>query len=304
MKRTSASLVASVFLIACGAGRERQAPTAGAIRPENGGAAGYQHGLDRSRFDIGASRRSIDERGFLKFVGANGTFAVDAVNGAAAAIPNASRVAAAEEAQPTPLTPERHNEQVLAYFLSAGIPREQVAGIDALTLLAARGETRSPQSPQPMVIGYQSAVKRHVEGVTVADSVAWARVNERSEVLSEGLYWPAIPSGAIAEAKRFQQQLADTNSRQAFLTALPAGLPLGEVVIHHSPATAREAMQAVATYDVVAPVYAPGQSSAGGSQLPVSWVARHFDVAGREIRLPQEQHQLGPEDRGQKPSRQ
>jgi hypothetical protein len=295
MRSTTLASLALLLLAACTDGPRRQPPTAGPIRAEDGGAAGYQHGLDRSRVSLGADRRIVDERGFLKVVGPTATFAVDATNGAAAAIPNASRIIAAEEGAPRPVDPERHNQQVVDYFVGAGIPREQVAGVDALTLLAARGETRSPQPPQPEVIGYQSALKRSIGGVTVADSVAWARLTDRSEVLSEGVYWPALPRAAVTEAAEFQRRLNDAQQRQLFLASLPTGLPEGEVVIHHSQATTRGEFQVVVTYDVAAPVNAPVPAGAGANDRPVSWVVRHFDIQGREIRLPQEQPPPGSE---------
>ena len=238
------------------------------IRADDGGAAGYQHGLDRSRVDLGADPRTVDERGFLKVVGATATFAVDAANGAAATIPNASRLAAVEQGAPRPQDSGRHNQQAVDYFVAAGIPRDQVGGVDALTLLAAHGETRSSQQPQPEVIGYQSALKRSIGGVLVADSVAWARLTDRSEVVSEGVYWPALPRAAIADAAEFVRRVNDEQQRQSFLANLPAGLPAGEVVIHHSPATARGEFQAVATYDVAAPVYAPVPAGALAGSSP------------------------------------
>jgi hypothetical protein len=294
MKSTLVSL-ALLLLAACTDGPQRQPPMAGPIRSDDGGAAGYQHGVDRSRVDFGADRQTVDERGFLKVVGATATFAVDAANGASAVISNASRMAAAEEETPRPLDPERHNQQVVDYFIAAGIPRDQVAGVDALTLLAARGETRSSQPPQPEVIGYQSALKRSVGGVPVTDSVAWARITGRNEVLSEGVYWPALPPAAVAEAAEFMRRLNDAQQRQSFLANLPPGLPAGEVVIHHSSATTRGEFQAMATYDVAAPVYAPVPGGARASEQPVSWVVRHFDVQGREVRLSQEQPSPGAE---------
>ena len=296
MKRiTLAPLALFLLVAACTERSQRQPPTAGPIRTEDGGAAGYQHGPDRSRVNLGDDRRTVDERGFLKIVSATATFAVDASNGAAATIPNASRLAALEDAAPRPLDPRQHNQQVVDYFVAAGIPKEQVAGVDALTLLAARGETRSSQSPQPEVVGYQSALKRSIGGVAVADSVAWARLTDRNEILSEAVYWPALPRAVVADAAELQRRLNDAQQRQSFLTILPAGLPEGQVVIHHSPATARGEFQAVATYDVAAPVYAPVPAGAGRIDRPVSWVVRHFDLQGREIRLPHEQPAPGSE---------
>jgi hypothetical protein len=87
-------------------------------------------------------------------------------------IPNAPRIAAAENETARPVDPERHNQQVIDDFVGAGISGGHVAGVDELTLLAAHSETRSPLAPEVQVIRYRSALKRAVSGVPVAKSVA------------------------------------------------------------------------------------------------------------------------------------
>src|SRR5690242_4025893 len=63
---------------------ENQSP--GYIRPDDGGAPGYQHSIDRSRFSVGqqsSDLRRVEENGFRKILGPEGVFAVDSRNGLA-----------------------------------------------------------------------------------------------------------------------------------------------------------------------------------------------------------------------------
>lgn len=202
-----------------------------------------------------------------------------------------------EAGNTSPTEPEQHNQSVLDYFVATGIPKAQVAGANALTLLAAGGEVVTDRPPQAKVIGYQSALRRSVDGVLIAESVAWARITPQGEVLSEGLYWPAIPGRVVAEAKRFREQLQNARAREEFSATLPPSLPEGHVVIHHSSAMDREKFEAFASYDVMAPVH--GADYPKRWRQPITWVARHFDINGKEIRLSYERrpHTAEPERR-------
>jgi hypothetical protein len=84
----------------------------------------------------------------------------------------------------------------------------------------------------------------------VIDSVAWARINEQGKVVSEWVYWPAIPAKALADARRLEELVA-SSAKTGFLARLPAGLPSGKLAIRHSSATAEGPFEAFASYDVL-----------------------------------------------------
>lgn len=120
------------------------------------------------------------------------------------------------------------------------------------------------------------------------------------------MYWPAIPGRVVAEAKRFRERLEDARGRETFLASLPPSLPAGEIVIHHSTATDRERFEAFVIYDVITPVH--GASYPKRERQPITWitwVARHFDIDGKEIRLPYERraHAAEPERMREQPKK-
>jgi hypothetical protein len=262
------------------------------IVAELGGAPGYQHGIEHSKFSVGAGPRYVNELGFLKVVGSQGVFAVDAANGLVVAIANAG---AGLEAQKPWFTQssDRHNQLVLNYFVAAGIAKDQVSAVRATTSLASGGNDKQAHALPSMVVGYQSILDRKVGDLPVIDSVAWARLNDRGVVLAEWVYWPAISARVIAEATQMRETIANDASRGAFLARLPADLPSGSVVIRHSAATSTRPFVSFASYDVQErrPVLSPdGRPRPTDGRAVV--IARHFGADGREFRLPQEEHGL------------
>ena len=61
-------------------------PPSGVIAVPEGGASGYQHGADRSRFSVGAGSYRATEHGYFKLTGAEGTLALDQFNGSVYAV--------------------------------------------------------------------------------------------------------------------------------------------------------------------------------------------------------------------------
>jgi hypothetical protein len=227
-----------------------QAPHVGIIQTDSGGAVGYQHGFERSRFIVGTNGRPMSEFGFIKVVGSEGTFAVDAANGAVIAIPNARSVEQ-QKAVWYMLGADKHNQQVLDYFVAAGIPQDQIGGVHATTSLYASGGADDSSAAQPKIAGWQSILQRVINGVPVIDSVVWARMNEQGKVISEWVYWPPISAKAIDEARQIRAMLLQESDRAAFLFRLPPDLPPGKVVIRHSSATVGGPFEVFASYDVV-----------------------------------------------------
>jgi hypothetical protein len=278
----------------CSGPEVKRPPGAGVIAPDPGGAAGYQHGMDHSKFSVGSGQRYVNEFGLLKVVGSEGVFAVDAANGLAMAIPNAHS-SRGQQAAWFSQTPEQHNQLVMNYFVGAGIPKEQVGGVLATTSLAANAGSDQVPAPQPKIGGYQSILDRKLGEIPVVDSVAWARLDDQGTVLAEWVYWPAIPGRAITEASRMKEMLAKDADQKAFLAKLPAGLAPGNVVIRHSSATSTGPFIAMASYDVQerrSPSPPNAQAIQTGSSRAII-ITRHFGADGNEIRLPQEQRNIG-----------
>jgi len=295
--------VLALWLACAGVGLARDG-AAGLVASDKGGAVGYRHALERSRFEVGASDagpRRVEEHGFAKVVGPRGVFATHLRNGLVIAVPSdgapkAGASQAATEAR-YGAGPDRHNAQVLEYFRAAGLPGDQIGGVHANTYLSARGSTSELRPAQPQVDGYASILERKVEGHAVVDSVAWARLDDRGRSISEWIYWPPIPARALEEARELEALLGGAG-RGDFLARLPAGLPPGRVVIRHSSAVAEGPFEAFASYDVAEPVSQPalpGEQAASPARRRASTVVRHFDVTGVERRLPQERRGAGPD---------
>jgi hypothetical protein len=281
-----------------------QAPAAGLIAADDGGAPGYQHSLERSRFSPGAGvadLRRVEEHGIAKVVGPNGVFATDLHNGLTMAIQSGGsdkgqedKAAAAEHKVGYVLDPEKHNQQVTDYFLGAGIPKDQIGGVHTTTYLSSSGSKNDPKPAPPKIDGYASILERKIGNIRVIDSVAWARLDDEGKVVGEWVYWPAIPAKALADAKRLEG-LAEGAGAADFMARLPAGLPRGQVVIRHSSPVAEGPFEAFASYDVIERK-TPANMNGGQNLSPKSpgtIVVRHFDVDGVERRLPQERRNRG-----------
>ncbi len=294
MNRFHLCLVIAYTLSGCTNDKVPPAPPAGDIAADAGGVVGYQHGLKHSKFIVGTDVREKSEFGFIKVVGSEGTFAVDATNGAVIAIPNAHSTEQQKRVWYT-LGAESHNRQVLDYFLAAGIAREQIGGVAAMTSLYASGKARDAGATRPQVDGWQSVVQRVVNDVPVIDSVVWARMNDQGKVIGEWVYWPPISSKAIDEARELRARTSQEPERAAFLSRLPRDLPAGKVVIRHSSATANGPFEVFASYDVVERRSTRDSTHPSGveGRVLTASIVRHFDVEGNERKLAGETRSKG-----------
>lgn len=264
-----------------------------AQQPSTDIVPGYRHSAASSRFFAGenfARIKPVEEHGFVKYKGRNGVLAIDEKTGLTLAVQSASQ----DKASRTPVKavdavsmrdPDKQNKMVLAYFIKAGLPRAQVADVHANTYLSASGPTSRAMLVQPRVDGYASIVTRKAGDFIVADSVAWARLTDRGQVISEWVYWPLLPAKVIDDARRLNELLNGPN-RGEFLMKLPPAQKTGSVMIRHSSPFADGAFEAFASYDVVERHESPERGT-------TSVYVRHFDVDGREIRLPQERRSMG-----------
>lgn len=225
----------------------------------------YTHTLSRSRFAIGPSVAQYSEFGIDKAVGDWGVFGTNAKTGMVLALPNADAPPRARSALKG--GPDVHNAAVRAYFLAAGLPADELGTISVNTKMSAGGSGVDGPS-QWEFESYTSRIGRQHDGVPVADSFAWAQINDLGEVVTESVYWPHIPEGVLVEAAAFKKKLADPAFREAFLAKAPEG---GTLVIHHTPGTWEGSFQAAVSYDVGS----FGQTS-------------HFDAGGAKVVLPTE----------------
>jgi hypothetical protein len=284
---------ACALLAAC-PGPSPTPPPSGEVPAEPGGASGFRHGFDRTRFAVGARYKQFRERDWLKRSGELGTVAINLRNGAEAGVSHGNRVAA-EDARRSPApNPDRHNQWVLDYFTKAGLPPTQVAGVDTLTLLAEEGKAWARPAARGVVTGYVSALRRSVNGVAVPESFAWAQVNGRGEVIQEGVFWPRVPPAALGAAAGLQRMIADPGARHALLGRFGANVLETRVAIHHSLPTQPGEVSMRATLDVA--VREGAASSAHGDEASRAAARElHLDSHGAEVRLPSERQPAATE---------
>jgi hypothetical protein len=236
----------------------------------------------------GKESQAVNAAGWSKQVGSEGAFATSLHNGVVLALPNAHAQLGRKSEYVT--DPDKHNDEVLKYFVAAGIPRDQVAGVHAMTLLSSTGRRGEARASAPKIDGYISVLERRIGDYKVPDSVAWAQMDKEGNIISEGVYWPAIPSSALGDAKHIKEMLATKADKARLLAHVPAELAQGEVVIRHSSAAMQQGpFEVLATYDVMERRTSPevASVSTGGAQQG-SVIMRHFDSEGVERRLPQE----------------
>src|SRR5229473_2227747 len=83
------SVPALLSLAACATMNVPPPPRQGLIPAGDGGAAGYQHGTDGSRFVVGQNTRRLVQYGYLKLTGDEGTVAISRGNGSTFGVPHA-----------------------------------------------------------------------------------------------------------------------------------------------------------------------------------------------------------------------
>jgi hypothetical protein len=127
---------------------------------------------------------------------------------------------------------------VTAYFTTFGVSACQVGDAQAYDGFGGR----------------TVALTRAVDGITVVESIAYARFNNLDQSTSEGFYWPTLPADVIASARAFNAKLADPPELAAYKSQLPADAQGdGVVTIHHTSSSSTSPFTAAATYDVNPP---------------------------------------------------
>ncbi|WLI89506.1 hypothetical protein Q4S45_22915 [Massilia sp. R2A-15] len=291
---TVAFFVAALCMGGCASRMTTPPPPSGTI-PSAGGAAGYQHGADRTRFVAGVQSVRLGEHGYAKLTGSEGTFAVDTVNGSAYGVPKAN--ARSQQLAPFGKSPAEHDASVTDYFRRSGIPADQIGSAQGRMLLEATGRGDDAVRAAPKVKAYYSVLQRVVDGIAVPDSFAWARINARGEVVEEAVYWPAISRETLASAQKLREAWADDNRRRELTGRIHIdNSRAATVAIRHASASSHDAFEAFASIDITVNVTAPGAQRAATAEdqtsAPGVGYVRHFDIDGKELRLPQERFVL------------
>jgi hypothetical protein len=272
---------AIAFVVGCAAPSDDQRTIVSStlVAVPVGTVSGYGHTFERSLFKPGGSVSSISHMGFAKFVGSDGVFATDEVNGWVLATPNAGSPLTTRP--PFSVNADDHNAKVLAYFLGAGIPKDQIRNVDVHAEMHG-GMSATGVRTKDQLVGFCSILNRAINGFLVAESTAYATFNVDGDVVEESVYWPELPGYVVADAAALATMSADPKQQSAFLQKVEAayqgyGRPDGQIVIHHGDSTYHGAQFAVATYDTLPP--------RGGQPV------LHFDGSGQRVVLP---HELSP----------
>jgi len=312
------SVPALLSLAACATMNVPPPPRQGLIPAGDGGAAGYQHGIDGSRFVVGQNTRRLVQYGYLlmlaeygdtsprgrkrhcilrasvKLTGDEGTVAISRGNGSTFGVPHAR--ASTLRMPPFGASPQEHDAFVRDYFVKLGLPADQVDEVRCMTLLEANGRSDETAQAIPRVTAYYSIVKRVVEGIAAPDSFAWARANSEGRIVQEGVYWPVLPRGVLDEARRFKDILSDDQRRRAFQSRIPGDISKATLAIRHASATEGH-FEVFASLDVMtrsspAAPRSDARQRATDSSVGGMTVIRHFDINGTERFLPQEKLNL------------
>jgi hypothetical protein len=231
--------------------------------PVVSGGASYEHSLERSRFDVGAGMRREVDGPYERVVGDKGVFLIDRVTGATLAVPNTPlavpKGAPISAANPQPLTerPTEHDAMARAYLLAAGVPEAEVSGSHVTTTMAGSGPTRDGVQPsRSTLLWYTTHLERSLGGVPVEGSFAFVALDRSGRVITEGVYWPAIPERIARRALALQQRLASANDHTAFLAIArrlrpDIGDARGTIGIVHTSAGYHGDFQANALYSVM-----------------------------------------------------
>jgi hypothetical protein len=227
------------------------------------GGARYEHRVAQSRFDVGTGAHKEVDGPYNRIVGDKGTFLIDTVTGATLATPNAPRAvskgAPVSNNYPQPLTknPDKHSAVVRAYLVAAGVPAAEVSGTHVTTTMAGGGPMSAGVQPsKSTLLWYTTHLERSLGKIPVEGSYAFAALDNAGQVITEGVYWPAIPASVVHKAQALKQRLASANERAAFLAGVRAarpdvGDPVGTVKIVHTSAGHHGKFEAKAVYSVV-----------------------------------------------------
>ena len=220
--------------------------------------AGAAYDITKSRFAFGSTPSKDDADGFVRWVGVDGVVGIEQSGGELGILNAGAPEASLPDWSADATSLASH---VTAYFATFGVSSCQIgnaqvhSGSDGRTVLLARS----------------------VDGINVAESLAYARLDNKDQSTSEGFYWPTIPADVVTSARAFQAMLADPTELAAYKAKLPADAQGdGLVILHHTSSSSTAPFAAAATYDVEPPPGPLGRGStlsfdAEGTPVSASW---------------------------------
>ena len=123
--------------------------------------------------------------------------------------------------------------------------------------------------------GTSISLSRAANGIAVAESQAWARIDDADQTTTEGFMWPALPASVVDEARAFRDELADPVKLDAYRSKLPAEAHAdGSVVIHQNSGMQAEpsVLRAGATWDTMVNGVSPRSFDRNGVAVePSTW---------------------------------
>jgi hypothetical protein len=121
---------------------------------------------------------------------------------------------------------DAQNAAVRLYFVTAGLPEEQIESVSADATGVVHG--------QDVLAGWYSILSRGYNGVPIDDSMATAALEASGRSDFEQVYWPEISDDVLEQVRTFQELLADPLQRAAYVQKLPASSRDAILVIHHT----------------------------------------------------------------------
>ncbi len=219
---------------------------------------GAAYDVTKSRFAFGSPPVRDDEGGFIRWVGNDGVVALEQSGGEIGSMNGGAPEASLPDWSNDPTALGAH---ITAYFESFGVAACQVGSAQANDGFGGR----------------TILLARSVDGVAVAESLAYARFDNQDQSTSEGFYWPTIPAAAVTSARAFREKLADPVQLAAYKAKLPANAQGdGVLILHHTSETSPPPFTAAATYDVEPPPTILGAGAtlsfdADGNPVSTAW---------------------------------
>jgi hypothetical protein len=168
-------------------------------------------------------------------------------------------------------------------LVAAGVPAAEVSGTYVTTTMAGGGPVSGGIQPsQSKLLWYTTHLERSLAGIPVEGSFAFAALDSAGDVITEGVYWPAIPAHIVRKAQRLKDRPDSVDEWHAFLARARAARPdmgdaVGEVKIVHTSAGHHGTFEAKAVYSIV------GRSATRGkAQL------MRFDDMGASVEMADE----------------
>jgi hypothetical protein len=231
---------------------------------------GYEHVVEASKFHLGANVHTDTFGAFSRWVGDDAVFAVNQFSGMVIATQDSSSPARAVTPYSTDMA--THAAFVRSYFLSAGLPADQVAAVGSSTKSRGSGVAGGPPAIGQFV-AYDATLSRAIAGFQVTESLAEAQFNANGESVRETVYWPALPASVVSDAAAIAAALKDPVAGPAYRAKIPLATTSTSVNIHHTSGILVEPTPFV--------VFA-------SCDVPDGELVRHFDIAGHELVLPNE----------------